>query len=137
MFFPIAAAGFLLTLPSAAAVGMLSPLVSALLTGMPPFYPPIAFIMIAEGLVLGALPAILYQKLKLNAWLVMALTMAADRLVLLASVLLLARLLELPKGVLTAAALLKGIPGTIAILLVIPPLVKKMEAKIRFARTIE
>ena len=137
MFFPIATAGFLLPLPSAVAVGVLSPLFSALLTGMPPFYPPIAFIMMAEGAVLGAVPAILYRRLKLNAWLTISLAMAADRLVLLVSVLMLSRLFELPEGVLTAAALIKGIPGTIAIILVVPPLAKKMEAKIRFTRTIE
>ncbi|UCH97132.1 MAG: ECF transporter S component, partial [Candidatus Aminicenantes bacterium] len=37
MFYPIAAAGFLVALPVALVVGTMSPLVSALITGMPPF----------------------------------------------------------------------------------------------------
>jgi len=49
MFYPILLAGFLLDFQVAVLVGLLSPLLSAALTGMPPFYPPIAFIMMAEA----------------------------------------------------------------------------------------
>lgn len=137
MFYSLAAAGFLVAPRAAVVVGVMSPLVSALLTGMPPFYPPTAFIMMAEGLVLTALPALLYQRWKMNALLTMIITMAADRLVLLAAVLLLSRLLELPEGILTTAALLKGLPGTILIILVIPPLVKQMKSKLQYIRILE
>lgn len=50
MFYPLALAGFLVAAPLAMITGVSAPLLSALLTGMPPFYPPIAFIMTAEGL---------------------------------------------------------------------------------------
>jgi hypothetical protein len=137
MFYPIIAAGFLVALPAAVVVGVMSPLVSAVLTGMPPFYPPIVFIMIAEGIVLTAIPALLYQRFKVNPWITTAITMAVDRLLVLVLVLLFSRLLELPEGVLTAAALIKGIPGTVLILAVIPPLVRQMDAKIRMTRVMD
>jgi hypothetical protein len=139
MFYPIITAGFLVALPAAAVVGILSPLVSALLTGMPPFYPPIAFIMMAEGLVIASLPAILYRnrRIKLNPWITVILTMMADRLVLLACVPVLSRLLDLPPGMLTFAALIKGIPGIIMMIVIIPPLVKIMESKTRLTRMLE
>jgi hypothetical protein len=137
MFFPILAAGFLIALPAAMVVGVVSPLVSALLTGMPPFFPPMVFIMMAEGLALTLVPALLYRRLKINAWISAATAMLVDRLVLLAAILLISRLLELPEGALTAASLLKGLPGTILLPLVIPPLVKKMETTIRLVRMTE
>lgn len=137
MFFPIIAAGFLMALPAAIVVGIMSPLVSAFLTGMPPFFPPIVFIMMVEGLVLTIGPVLLYQHLKLNAWISAIITVVLDRLVMLAAIYLLFHLLELPEKMLTAASLLKGLPGTILIPLVIPPLVKKMEAIVRLARMSE
>jgi hypothetical protein len=137
MFYPVIAAGFLISLPAAIVVGVMSPLVSALITGMPPFFPPIVFIMMAEGLVLTLLPAVLYQRMKINAWVTAVLTMMVDRLVMVSLVLLLSGILELPEGVLTAAALIKGLPGTVLIILVIPPLVRQMEAKTRLIRAVD
>lgn len=137
MFYPVMAAGFILAFPAALAVGLMSPLVSALLTGMPPFFPPIAFIMMVEGVVLTVLPVLLYQRFKMNIWVSAVLTMAADRLVLLLSVLLLSRLLQLPEGVLTVTALIRGIPGTLLIPLVIPTVIKQVEPKMKLIRIME
>jgi hypothetical protein len=137
MFFPVMAAGFILALPAAVVVGFMSPLVSALLTGMPPFFPPIAFIMMVEGVVLAALPVFLYQRYKMNIWATAVIAMLVDRLVLLISVLLLSRLLQLPEGVLTVTALIRGIPGTILIPLVIPAVIKQVEPKMKLIRIME
>lgn len=137
MFYPIIAAGFLVALPVAMVVGVMSPLVSALITGMPPFFPPIALIMMFEGVVLTAVPALLYQRLRTNPWLITIITMTTDRLLLLFLVLFFSAALRLPEGVLSAAALINGIPGTVLILILIPPLVKQMETKTRLARMIE
>ncbi len=137
MLYPIIAAGFLVALPAALVVGIMSPLVSALITGMPPFYPPIVVIMMCEGAVLTALPALLYQRLKRNAWVTTLVTMAIDRLVLLALVFFFAAWLDLPSGVLSASVLINGIPGTVLILVLIPPLVKQLEARTRLARSLE
>jgi hypothetical protein len=137
MFYPIIAAGFLVALPVAMVVGVMSPLVSGLITGMPPFFPPIGLIMMFEGVVLTVVPALLYQRLRTNPWLVTIITMAADRLLLLFLVLFFSAALKLPEGVMSAAVLINGIPGTVLILVLIPPLVKQMEAKTRLARMIE
>ncbi len=137
MFYPIIAAGFLVALPAAMVVGVMSPLVSGLITGMPPFFPPIGLIMMFEGAVLTVVPALLYQRLKTNPWLTTIITIAADRLLLLFLVLFFSAVLGLPEGVLSAAALINGLPGTVLILVIIPPLVKQMEAKTRLARMIE
>lgn len=137
MFYPIIAAGFLVALPVAIVVGVMSPAVSAFITGMPPFFPPIGVIMMVEGAILTVLPALFYQRLKINTWVTTLLTMVIDRLVVLVLVLFFAWVLELPEGVLSAVILINGIPGTVLILVLIPPLVKQLEAKTRLARMIE
>jgi hypothetical protein len=137
MFFPIVAAGFLVALPLALVVGLLSPPVSALLTGMPPFFPPIAFIMMAEGLVLTALPALLHQRWRFPLLPTLALTLLIDRLVVLAAVLLVANWLKLPEGVLGLAAVIQGLPGLVLMFLAIPPLVKSLNKRKRLLAVME
>lgn len=130
MFFPIILSGYLLQLRISLVVGLASPLISALLTGMPPFYPPIAFIMMAEGVVLVALPYLLYQNLRMNLWLSLVLTIIGERLVLLLSIIIISKWLRLPGVVLGLSSLIKGLPGIILIFLTIPPLVLKLREKI-------
>ncbi len=130
MFFPIIISGFFVALPAALAVGMLSPLTSALLTGMPPFYPPIAFIMMLEGIFLAGLPAVLYQRYKISVWPVLIATILVDRLVLLGAVLVVSHWLDLPKNIMGVASLVKGIPGIILIIILIPPLIKKLNSRL-------
>ena len=69
MFYPVVLAGFLLRLQVSVLVGILAPLLSAALTGMPPLYPPVAFIMVLELLVMTALPWMFFQRLRLNIYL--------------------------------------------------------------------
>lgn len=133
MFFPIITAGYLLSLKISLIVGLASPLISALLTGMPPLYPPIAFIMMAEGVVLVSLPYLLNQKLRLNIWLSLIVTMIGDRLVLLLATIIISQWLKLPGVVLGLSSLIKGLPGIILIFLVIPPLVLKLRQRIKFS----
>ncbi len=137
MFYPIIMAGFLIELPVAAAVGLLAPLTSALLTGMPPFFPPIAFIMMVEGLVLASVPGILHRKLRLNIFLTLSIALLLERGILLVAVLVVARWLSLPEGVLGAASLIRGLPGIIFILILIPPLVRRIQEKIQLQPSME
>ncbi|MGB9894256.1 MAG: ECF transporter S component [Candidatus Saccharicenans sp.] len=130
MFFPIILSGYLLLLRISLVVALASPLISALLTGMPPLYPPIAFIMMAEGLVLVALPYFLYQKLRMNLWLSLVLTIIGERLVLLLSIIIISKWLRLPGVVWGWSSLIKGLPGIALIFITIPPLVLKLREKI-------
>lgn len=131
MFYPIIIAGFLLALPVAVAVGFLAPLASALLTGMAPLFPPIAFIMMLEGVFLAGIPAIVYQRQKFPLWLALFITILIDRLVLFGSVVLAAKWLDLPQGVLGVASLVRSLPGVLVIFVIIPPLVRELEKRFR------
>ncbi len=131
MFYPILAAGFLTPLPVAAAVGILGPLVSAVLTGMPPFYPPMAFVMSAEGIALGSLPALLRVRLRAGIRLSLAAALVSDRLILLGAIMLASRWLNLPAGFLGWASFLHGLPGIAVIFVVFPPMISSIERKMR------
>jgi len=48
MYLPLAAGSFMLSRKNALMAGVCTPLISAGLTGMPPFYPPIAFMMMVQ-----------------------------------------------------------------------------------------
>jgi hypothetical protein len=129
MFYPILLAGYLTPVPVALTVGLVSPLASALLTGMPPLFPPVAFVMMAEGIVLSFVPSVLYRKHKINIWLTLTVAVILERIVLLAAVILFALFLKLPQQVLAIVSLVHGLPGIVLMFVVIPPLVKEFEKR--------
>ncbi len=135
MFYPLALAGFLVVPPLAMIVGVAAPLLSALLTGMPPFYPPIAFIMMAEGLLFTALPRPLQRLLRLPDWLALLIVLVLDRVLLLALVQAMAGFMELPPRLLGWAAVVRGLPGLALMLAVLPWIIPSLRArKERIAR---
>lgn len=129
MFYPLALAGFLVAPPLAAIVGFSAPLLSALLTGMPPFYPPIAFIMAVEGLLFTALPQPLKRALRLGDWAVLLAVLLLDRALLLALVRAMARFMELPPRLLGWAAVARGLPGLALMLAVLPWIIPPLRAR--------
>lgn len=133
MFYPVVLAGFLLRPQVSVLVGLLAPLLSAALTGMPPLYPPVAFIMVLELLVMTAMSWALFQKLHLNIYLSLFLTILAERLVLLLATWIVADWLKLPGIVLGPITLIQGLPGIVVMFLVIPPLVLKIKEKMRLS----
>ena len=68
MLLPLLVNGFLSPLGWAVFTGAATPLVSALLTGMPPLYPPVAAVMSVEGAVLGAVASLVYRATGRRVW---------------------------------------------------------------------
>ncbi len=136
MFIPIATVGFLISIPVAFSVGLITPLFSAVVTGMPPFFPPIAPIMSIELSLLAGSISIFYRKLKWNVWISLVTALLLSRTIYLAMILLVVPLLKLPSGILTITALISSIPGIILIVVVVPFAVKIIEKKyLRFNET--
>ncbi|GAU78872.1 ECF transporter S component [Fusibacter sp. 3D3] len=125
MHIPVLVAGFTLGLPYAVAVGMLTPLLSSLLTGMPPLFPVMPY-MVFE---LGAYAAVGYylgQKLNRNTYLALIGSMIAGRLVAGVAVWILVLFFgaKFPSPlVFVISAVTAGIPGIIIQLLFIPPII--------------
>jgi hypothetical protein len=129
MFYPLALAGFLIAPQLAMITGVAAPLVSALLTGMPPFYPPIAFIMMAEGLLFTALPLGLQKLLRLPVWLTLLIILLLDRLLLYFLMVAMSSLLHLPGWFLGWAAVLHGLPGLAVMMASLPWFIPKLREK--------
>jgi hypothetical protein len=129
IFYPLVLAGFLVAPPLAMITGVAAPLVSALLTGMPPFYPPIAFIMMAEGLLFTGLPQGLQKLLRTPVWLTLLIILLLDRLLLYFLMLGMSSLLRLPGWFLGWVSILHGLPGLALMLAILPWLISKLREK--------
>jgi hypothetical protein len=123
MYLPILAGAFLLPPRWAAIVGLATPLVSAVATGMPPLMPPIAAWMAIELGAMGGLASLLGRRHRWSAWLVVPIVLVLGRTLYLALVFVSAGWLSLPPRLLTLASLLSAWPGMILALLVVPPAV--------------
>jgi hypothetical protein len=122
MLLPLLLNGFLSPLRWAVFTGAATPLVSAVLTGMPPLYPPVAAVMAVEGVVLSAVAGLLYRAGGRRPWPALVAAVVCDRLTSVGLSWLLAKLLGLPPALSAGAALLQGLPG-VALQLVVVPLV--------------
>jgi hypothetical protein len=127
MFWPLAVAAFYLPLSHALAAGALTPILSSMLTGMPPVSPPILHVLFFELLVFTGVIAWLYRRRGWRPLQALLAGLVASRLVLLAAVYALAPLFGLPPAVFSLAFVLKGIPGVLLILLVVPLLVSRLK----------
>ena len=130
MFLPVVTAGFLVSFPVAVSVGLITPLFSSVITGMPPIFPPVAPIMCIELSILAGCASLFYKKFNWNIWTSLIVAIVISRAVYLFIILLVVPLLKLPPGILTIAAGVSGIPGIVLQIIVVPPAVKLIEKRL-------
>ncbi|MBN1560180.1 ECF transporter S component [candidate division KSB1 bacterium] len=127
MFWPLAAASFLLPTALAVSVGILAPLLSSLLTGMPPISPPILYLMIIElALLTGAISS-LYHSTRLGLVWILLISLCLSRLVSFFLVAVVAPLLGLPGKIFSAGLIAQGLPGVIAIIIIVPVAINRLK----------
>jgi len=125
MFWPVAASAFFLPIPHAFAVGTLTPVLSMLITGMPP--PPTLYRMIFELAVLATITGLLYRKTRYTIfWPLLGGLFTAMVAGLLGSAAI-APILGLPPEFYAIASSIKTIPGIITILALAPPILKRIK----------
>jgi len=129
MLLPILLNGFLSLLPWAALTGALVPVASGLLTGMPPFYPPIALVMMIEGAVMAAAAAAIYRFTKPRIWPALIVAVTLDRVISAVLMWFMAGRFGLPPAVISAASLIQGLPGVALQLVVVPLAVRGLRAR--------
>lgn len=127
LHYPALLAGFLLGWPWGATVGVVTPLLSSLLTGMPPLIPS-ALLMVPELAVYGAVAGLLRKVISLYPALLAALILG--RLAWGLGVWALTPLLGLKIPVFAALAggVAVGLPGIIGQIVLVPLLVKRIES---------
>lgn len=131
MYLPLITGAFLLTGVNALLMGLFTPLISALLTGMPPFYPPIVFIMSVQLGVVCFFISYITHRFKVNILITLSLAVVIDRLLLIVFYYMIIPLFHIDFGLYTAYDLLKGIPGIILILILVPLVVPRALAVIK------
>ncbi len=127
MFWPVAAGAFFLSTPYALTLALFTPLISSLLTGMPPFAPPLVYVMMAELFVLNATIRFLYVNTAWGVLWKLILGLALSRLALILMVSLIAPWLGWPAHVFSIAAVVRGIPGILSMLIFLPVLISRIK----------
>jgi len=126
MLLPLLLNGFLVPLPWAALVGGAVPWISALMTGMPPLYPPVALLLSCEGMILGGVAAAAYRATRPRIWPALLLAIVSGRAVSFALTWWLARSLGLPPALASLATFAQSLPGVALQLAVVPAVVRAL-----------
>ncbi len=125
MYLPLVALAFFVRPLPAAATALLPPLLSGAVTGMPPFYPPVAVFMAIELAMMGLLIASVRRRWPhANEMFVLVPVLLLGRVLYVGLVYGFSRLIELPAGVMAGLSLLAGWPGLVLMTVVIPPVVR-------------
>lgn len=128
MFHPILAGAFFLAPAWAACTGVATPLLSALATGMPPLFPPVAVWMAVELGTMAGITSVLSRRTRLPVVAILAASLAVGRLLYLTEVYLTARWLNLPADLLAGLSFFAGWPGLVLCLAIVPPAVAALRS---------
>lgn len=127
LYWPVAVAAFFLDVPLTIAVALLAPLLSSLVTGMPPVSPPVLQVIMLELFVLGGVTILCYSKTRWGLiWPLLA-GLMLSRIVLFFVIIAMAPLLNLPPKAFSMTILIQGTPGIIAILILAPIIVNRIK----------
>ncbi|EOD00287.1 ECF transporter S component [Caldisalinibacter kiritimatiensis] len=124
MHIPVLVGGFFLSPYLALIVGIITPLLSGLLTGMPPMYP-MAVIMAFELGTYGIIASLAVRKFRLSIVLSLILSMISGRVVAGIVVFILANLfgVQMAPFVFVKGSVVTGLPGIAIQLVLIPALI--------------
>ncbi|MBP8303419.1 MAG: hypothetical protein KBE04_04755 [Phycisphaerae bacterium] len=125
MYLPLVTLAFFVRPLPASATACIVPLLSGAVTGMPPFYPPVAAFMALELAAMAGLIAALVQwRPKINEWLVLIPVLLLGRCLYVGLVYVFSLIVELPAGFLAGLSFVKGWPGILLMVAVVPPVAK-------------
>jgi len=129
MFIPILMAGLLISPWMAALVGIVVPLLSALLTGMPPLVPPTAILMAIELPVMAMVAHLLYRRWRLHIVIAVTAALVAGKLMTGIEIVTIAPLFGLQRAVIPylVVTTVASLPGIILNIVVVPLAVKAIE----------
>ncbi|MBE0643850.1 MAG: hypothetical protein IH600_07195 [Bacteroidetes bacterium] len=127
MFLPVLTAGMLLPRRLACTVAVLAPLVSWMLTGMPPLSPPVLPLLLAELTAAACLASMFRRKWRWPVLSAVAAVMVLDRLLLFLIVEAVSSAAGIAHPLLGPGMVLAGLPGVALALLTVPSAVALIE----------
>jgi len=126
MFWPLCLGAFMLSPAFAILIGILTPLISMLLTGMPPA--PVSYLMAPELAVACGLISMLKYKFNWGSFWILIIGLFCSRIVLFMLTVIFAPLIGLPGRFAGWARTLNGLPGLITMLVIIPLFLLRMNS---------
>jgi hypothetical protein len=129
MFLPVMMGSMLVCWKYALVLAIGSPLISWLLTGMPPLVPPLLPVITIELILMALIISILHVYWHRSVWLTLIVAIIADRFILFIMVILFAQWMNLDPAVFSVAMVVAGVPGIILQLLVIPVALRLIQQK--------
>jgi ubiquinone/menaquinone biosynthesis C-methylase UbiE len=125
MYLPLVTLAFFVPPLPAATTAVVVPLLSGAVTGMPPFYPPVAVFMSLELAAMTAIiAAVVSRRPKTNEVLLLAPVLLLGRVLYVALVYAFSRAIELPASFMAGLSLLGGWPGIVLMMAVVPPVAR-------------
>jgi ubiquinone/menaquinone biosynthesis C-methylase UbiE len=125
MYLPLMTLAFFVPPRLAAATALVVPVLSGAVTGMPPFYPPVAVFMSIElAIMSGLVAAVMTRRPKTNEWLVLVPVLLFGRALYVALVFVFSLAIKLPAGFMAGLSLLGGWPGILLMIAVVPPVAR-------------
>lgn len=125
MYLPLVTLAFFVGPVPVAVTALLLPLISGATTGMPPFYPPIAFIMSIELSVMCAIIALCRRFFsKAHVLIILIPTLLLGRVIGVGLIYLMAIFMKLPAKFVAGASLISGWPGIVLMVVAIPAIMR-------------
>lgn len=134
MFWPTAAGAFFLSVPHALLLGLLTPLFSSLMTGMPSFSPPIVYMVMAELFTLNLIIGLLHDRTQWGVFWILFAGLLTSRFALVLIAGLVASWFGLPARLFSIATVVQSLPGILLMLAIIPILVSRIKKERLFQR---
>jgi len=125
MYLPLVTLSFFVGPMPAALTALLLPLLSGAITGMPSFYPPIAFIMSVELAAMCGIIAFIRLALpKIHELIILIPVLLLGRCIGVGLIYLMAVFMQLPAKFVAGASLISGWPGIILMIVAIPAIIR-------------
>ena len=125
MYLPLLALAYFVRPLPAAVTAIVTPLLSGAVTGMPPFFPPVAVFMALELSVMASLIAWVCTRWpRANEWLVLVPTLLLGRVLYVGLVYLFSLFIDLPAGLIAGLSFLSGWPGIILMIAAVPAMAR-------------
>jgi hypothetical protein len=121
MYLPLVALAFFVGPLPAAVTALATPLLSGAVTGMPPFFPPVALFMALElAAMCAVIAAVRARWPKVNEWAVLVPVLLAGRVAYVGMVYAFSSVIELPARFMAGLSFLSGWPGVVLMIAVVP-----------------
>jgi hypothetical protein len=125
MYLPLMVLAFSVRPLPAAVTAFITPLVSGAVTGMPPFFPPVALFMALElAMVSGLIAAVHRRWPRLNEWVVLVPALLFGRAAYIGLVYFFSLFISLPAVFMASLSFASGWPGMVLMVAVVPPVVR-------------